>query len=271
VSESGIFTHTRQSALAKKFVSATAVADYGDSQAIAVAPTGRRSGLLFVLGNVSLVNRSGGALACGLAVRFKTTAWAAGQVTAAGAYTADTTDAQDAESGDFPLHNRADSGSGFLVSADEPFDVLGLVLSAAGDQTTPVKILEYWNGASWVDIVASAVINNTLIGDGTGEKVLVWGLPPNWAVGGSGTGVPATRYNLRCRHTHSGAGSADPAASQLFVGRTVLMVPTLANNAVLSQAQEYGVRCPVSGDALFPVFATASAANEVMIGYRHDN
>jgi len=264
------FTPTTQSTLAKKFVSTTAVTDYGNTQAITVAPT-RAWGTTLAVGNITLLNRSGGTVATGMAVRYKVGTWHAGQVSAAEAYTDDTTDAQNATTGDFVMHDRTDSGSGFLVGAAEPFDILGIVQSAAGDQTAPTKIIEYWNGSAWVDIVATLLINDTLIGSGTGEKVLWWPLPPNWAVGGSGSGpIHQGRYNLRIRHTHSGAGTANPVASQLFVGRTLVTVPSLGNNAIASQAQDYVLRGPSSGEALFPVFSVASALNTISVAFRYE-
>ena len=182
----------------KKWVSAAAVADYGDAQALWIPPTlPFRLGI--AVGRASLFNINASAVKCGLAVRYPVATWAAGQVTAAGAYTADTTDAQSATTGDFSMHDRADSGSGFLLGADLPFNIVGLVQSAAGDQTTPVKIVEYWDGAAWVDIVAALLISDTLNAGGTGEKLLMFPRPSNWVVGGTGTGVPAPPCVWRTR------------------------------------------------------------------------
>ncbi len=260
------YENVSRSAGNKKWVSPTAVADYGDAQALWIPPR-LPFPLGIAVGAAALTNRSGAAADCGLAVRLPVGIWEAGQVTSAGAYTADTADAQDADSDDFPLHNRADSGSGFLVGCDVPFNILGIVQSAAGDQIGPTKIVEYWDGAAWVDIVASLLINDGLVAAGTGEKVLCWPLPSTWVAGGSGAGVPG-RYNVRVRHTTGGAGTVDPAASQVFVGVAKMLTPGLADKSTASLIRDHEYLFPRQGEALFPVFSVAHRGNLVEVDVR---
>lgn len=256
------YRHIARGTGAKKFVSATAVADYGDAQAWAVR-TSAQSRLRFALGHILLLNRSGSAAVVGVGVRYPIAAWTAGQVTSAGVFTDDTADAQSATTADFPLHDRTNSGSGFLISSTDRFNCLGLVQSAAGDQTTPTKIVELWDGTSWVDLVATLFVSDTLIGGGTGEKLLWWPLPPDgsWVTGGSGTGVPSGSYNARVRHTTVAAGTADPVASQVFVGFGELVSFSLANNTSTLMDRAQQLVLPAVGDAIFPVFSVASANN----------
>lgn len=261
------YENLSRSAGNKKFVSAAAVADYGDAQALYVAPSiPWKNGI--AVGGASLHNRSGGSAQVGLAVRFPTTIWEAGQVTAAGALTDDTTDAQDPGTGDFPLHDRADSGSGFLVGCDVPVNILGVVQSVSGDQTGSTKIVDYWNGSAWTDILASLLIADAIIGDAGAEKVLCWPQPPDQAKGGSGTGVNANRYNIRVRHTTTGAGASDPMASQLFVGFAKMQIEALPNNSLASLIREHEFLFPPQGDALFPVFSTADRGNTCEVDVR---
>lgn len=250
----------------KKWITPSAVADHGDSQAMMLGGN-RRAFTTFEIGPTLLQNRSGSTGVFGLAVRYKTTTWTAGQVTAAGVFTDDTTDAQSAAAGDFLLHNRADSGSGFLLSADERFNVFSVVQSVAGDQTTPVLVLEYWDGTQWVDIAASTLISNALIGS-TGERVVCFPMPFDWVKGGSGTGVPSLRYNLRVRHTHSGAGTVNPQASQVFVGFAVVALEGIVDNGMTLLSGEVPLRFPSSGDALFPLTDQASRSNYVDVAVR---
>ncbi len=261
------YENLSRSAGNQKFVSASAVADKGNSQALWLPPS-TPFALGIAVGAAMLHNRSGSTIQVGLAARFPAGIWEAGQVAASGAFTDDTTDAQDADTGDFPLHDRADSGSGFLVGCDVAFNILGIVQSAAGDQTTPVKIVEYWNGSAWTDIVASLLIDDTLIGGGTGEKVLCFPLPSDWQKGGSGTGVNANRYNLRVRHTTAAAGTANPVASQIFLGFAKMQLEGLANNQTVSLIRDHEYCFPPQGDALFPVFSTAHRANTVEVDVR---
>ena len=248
----------------KKWVSATAVADDGDAQALVLT-----RGAALEVGAARLLNRSGGAATVGLGVRYGRTAWVAGQVTAAGIYTDATAAAQDATTGDFTLWQFGiATGNGFLVGASERFNTLAFVQSVAGDQTTPVLKLEYWNGAAWVDTTAALLVTQALAAGGTGEKLLVWGVAADWAKGGSGTGVPQTMYNVRVTHTVAVGGAANPLASQVFVGWSQLLYPDLANlTQGLFQYTE-PVRFPRVGSALFPLFSTASLANQVEVQWR---
>jgi hypothetical protein len=262
-----IFEHLSGSFGNKKWISATAVADYGNSQAIAVAPT-RRSFTKFQIAGGMLTNRSGGDAMLGIGVRYRVSTWEAGQVTAAGVYAANTTAAQDATTDDFGLHDRTDDGSGFLVGADERFNTIGIVQSAAGDQTTPTQLVEYWDGTSWVDLDAAAFLSDDLDGNGTGEKIICFPMPMNWVVGGSGTGVPSTRYNLRVRQTIGGAGSADPVADQLFVGFTDICIDVVSFLGTVSLLRDNPLRFPRSGDALFPLCSVASLANYFSLDFQ---
>jgi hypothetical protein len=263
-----IYEHIAGSFGNKRWVSAAVAADYGNSQALAVAPP-RRSFTAFALSAGMLTNRSGEEAILGIGVRYRVATWEAGQVSAAGAYTDDTTHAQDATTGNFQLHDRADSGSGFLIGGDERFNTIAVVQAAAGDQTDPVQTLEYWNGASWVDIAASCFLNMALDADGTGEKVLCFPIPFDWVVGGSGTGVPAGRYNLRVLQTTGGAGSADPVASQLFVGFNDFIFEAVPDRGTLSIIRGDMVLFPRSGEALFPLTSVPSQANALSLGYTY--
>ncbi len=257
------------SSLAKKFVSATAVADRGTAQAHILAPS-RRSGSSIGIGGYTIVQRTAAPTLIGIAGRLDTASWVAGTLTAAGAFTDDTADAQDADAGDMVLHDGASSGSGFLVGAALPFDVLSMVMSAAGDQVSPTLVLEYWNGTAWVDMVASVLHADALIAAGTGEKLLAWPLPPSWVPGGSGTNVPSSRYNLRVRHTNGGAGTINPALSQLFPGRSIILSAGWPQDVAFSEARSYTIRMPHQIDAVYPVFGSASALNYAIIDYRFE-
>jgi hypothetical protein len=264
-----IYENLSISAGDKKWVSAAAVADAGNSQAIVVMPTltQRRTARFLAVGAATLQNRSGSTVALGLGGRIPAALWTAGQVTAAGVYTDDTVNAQDVAAGDFPLHAGAESGSGALISCPIRFNLLGLIQSTAGDQVSPVAIVEFWNGADWIDITTSLLINDVLIADGIGEKVLCWPIPPGeeWVVGGSGVGVPADMFNIRVRHENGGAGTADPAASQLFVGFAKMAIGNIPNNQVASLLRSHEFRFPREIDALFSLFSAADRANLVEV------
>ncbi len=189
-------------------------------------PTGQAFGLV----KVECQNRAASAGAVGIVGLLKDSAWGAGQVTAAGVYTADTTDAQDADTSDFPLEVVSTNGNGFLISADVPFGAVSIDVTAVGSAGAPVRIVEYWNGA-WTTIAAAGLLATVPL---TGqyvvsETILLFDPPADWVVGGSGTGVPAARYNLRVRSTTApttGAGSA----RRIYVGVPIYTEDQVAAN-----------------------------------------
>jgi hypothetical protein len=250
-----------------KFVAGTAAADHGDSLALVHVPP-RRTFTTFGLGNCTLYNRSGGTCVMGMAVRLARDRWGAGTVASTEAFTDATVSAQDETADDLVLHDKDDSGSGILIYAETPFNVVGIVQGVAGDQTTPVLILEYWSGTAWVNIVAANYGSDTLNPGDTDERLICFALPPDWQVGGDGVGVPATRYNLRLRHTTAGAGTTSPVASQLFIGVSLFLIPDMPDGQVVSVAPSHALRGHRWGDALFPVFGMAAADNMVDVSYR---
>lgn len=258
-----------KSAGLKKWVSAAAVADLGNAQAhYLAAGAGLGQGKMGIaMLTCALHNRSGGAAVVGVGARYPLTVWTAGTITAAGVYTDATGAIQDAVTGDFSLHTPADSGSGLLFSAGLPFNILGIIQSVAGDQTTPALVVEYWDGANWVNIAAAAWVAESLVGS-TGERLIVFPEPSDWQVGGSGTGVPATAYNLRVRTTNGGAGTVTPLGSQVSLGHALILDPALANNGVSVRLPTNEYNFPRPADAIFPVFSVASRSNAVQTGVR---
>src|SRR3990167_6713123 len=257
------YENLSRSAGLKKWVTAAVAADYGDSQALWVPPRVPFA-LGIAVGSASLHNRSGAAVSCGLGARFPVGIWQAGTVTAAGVYTADTADAQDADTGDLVLHDRTDSGSGILIGSEVPFNIVDIIQSVAGDQTTPVLLVEYWNGAAWTDLVAVCLIADALNGGSVPrENVICFPQPSDWAVGGTGTGVPSTTYNLRLRQTTSGAGTANPLASQAFIGHAKMLLEALGDNGVSALIRDHEYIFPRSCEALFPLFSVANRGNAV--------
>lgn len=255
------YENRSESAGNKKWVSAVAAADFGDAQALWVPPKVPFAYGIAV-GAASLLNRTGAPAQVGLGARYPVAAWQAGQITSAGAFTDDTTDAQDPGINDFLMHTGADSGSGFLLASMVPFNAVGLIQGTAGDQTTPTLIVEYWDGAAWQNIAASALIADNFI-TGTGEKLLVFPLPSDWVLGGSGTGVPQTTYNLRVRHTNGGAGTVNPLADQIYIGQAKMLMEALADNAAVTLIRDHEYCFERVAEALFPILSAANRASHV--------
>ncbi len=192
--------------------------------------------------------------------------WAAGQVTAAGVYTADTADAQDADTNDFALETTT-NGDGFLVSADVPFGVLSLDITTASVTGTPVRVLEYWNGA-WTTLPATQVIVGPVTSAHwvAAETLILFESPVDWVVGGTGTNVPATRYNIRVRATTAPTGTAG-LARRIYVGVVLLSRDALPqdNSYVVNPAKGFGVPGYLMG--ISGAFPTVDAGNGIQLIY----
>lgn len=257
----GDFLHIHQSAGAKKWISATPVADYGDSQAL-VRPPPRRSLRAIEVARLRFWNLSGAGVHLGLGVRFPVANWWAGTTTTGGTYADATAEAQNPTVDDLVLHNGAESGSGIVIGATDPFNILGVLVSRVGDQVAPVLVIEYWNGSAWIDMTAAVLVSESLNAT-LGERVLAWPLPGEWVPGGTGANLPAGRYQVRVRQTHGGAGTVSPAASQVFVGWTWLYP-----GSIESVDCQVPLRFPAIGEALFPYFSVADAANMIDLAVR---
>jgi len=261
------FEWISQSAGNKKWVSATAVADWGNSQALQAAP-GRPTLKSCEVAACRLVNRSGVPSAVGLGVRFATSAWVGGPITSANAFTDDTGDLQNALTGDVVLYQRAlGNGNGLLLGALDRFNTIGLILSTAGDQTSPVLAIAYWDGTTWVDWTAAIFWQESLV-TVPGEKLLLFLEPSGWVKGGSGTNVPQTTYNVKLTYAVGGAGTVDPLLSQVFIGDSHCQVEPLGNMAQSDVITAPSARFSPYGDALFPIFSSPSPANMVEVKLR---
>jgi hypothetical protein len=190
----------------------------------------------FGLGYGQIQNRTGVTLnGVGFGARLHPSGWKAGQWTASSStFTDDTSDAQSAAAGDFPLETLT-GGDGFLVAALWRFGAICLDISTASVGGTPVRVIEYSKGdGTW------ATLNNALVPPvtgghwPTGENLILFMPPSNWEpmLPAHGTGVPVGYYGVRVRATTAPSTTAAAAAS-LSVAQVVLATGSLANNNIL--------------------------------------
>lgn len=177
--------------------------------------------------SLRMLNR-GVQMAMAVVALLKDSAWEAGQwVNATTTLTLDTLDAQDADTNDFPLETLT-AQDGFVIGADVPFGAISLDVTTAGVGNT-THVIEYWNGA-WTAIAATGLfvdIKRAAVW-ALGEELVLFDPPADWIVGGSGTGVSATRYNLRIRCTTVAAGTA-ALARRIYVGEVLSSESALAS------------------------------------------
>jgi hypothetical protein len=183
---------------------------------------------------IYMQNRSAGTVAMCVAGLFPDSAWGAGQwVNATTTYTSDTTDAQDAGSDDFAI-NTTTINDGHIVECDYPFGLISYDMTTATTGGSLAGVLEYWNGA-WTAIASTGTLVDIPRSAGTqwaaGELIVMFDPPIDWVVGGTGTGVSQTRYNLRYRS--SAAGTQAGLSRRIYVG---VPITAHANVTTLSEA-----------------------------------
>ena len=192
------------------------------------AGTPNRSRLTYI----ELQNRSASSTALAFVGFLPDSYWRAGQWVAVGTtYTDDTTDAQDADTDDFPLETTT-VNDGFIVGAIYPFGAISVDCTTAGSGTAPAHTIEFWNGTAWTTIAAAGMlvdIPRTALDWPLGENLVLFDPPPNWAKGGSGTGTPANLYNIRIVRTNAVQATA-ALARRIYVGLTLFSVDAAAAN-----------------------------------------
>ncbi len=229
-----------------------------------VVPTGQGAEVY----GYKLSNRTAGNVNCALVGLLEDSKWGAGQVTTAGVYTADTTDAQDVGADDFQLQNKDEAGSGHLISCDVPFGAIGYDISTASVGAAIENVIEYWNGA-WTAIAAAGMLKDIPRAAGvqwTANEFLVLFDPPgDWAVGGTGVNVPATRYNLRMRATV--AGTTSGLAKRIYLGTIIDSWGTVATMTDKEQNFVAKVPLPSGVIALGSAWSVKDSKNALAITY----
>lgn len=192
----------------------------------------------FYVQDAIVENRSASTVHCGVGVRKLLGKWKAGQMSAADVYTDDTTDAQSAATGDFPLETlTANDGSAFFCT--DQFNLLCFLIGTAAVGANWVRKLQYTiAGGTWQDAGANTMLVDVPAGalPATGELLLWWDIWPDWAPSeaGHGTGVPVGYYGVRwvATTTHTTAAVAS-SMSVCRIGeykRSVLTLASLVQN-----------------------------------------
>jgi len=195
------------------------------------------AGLVIPSGNLRLhsmiLSNRGAAMAMAAVALLKDAVWEAGQwVNSTTTYTADTTDAQDADTNDFALETATGANDGFIVGADIPFGAISLDITTAQAAASAVHIVEYWNGSAWTAIAAAGMlvdIARSVVWP-TGEFLILFDPPADWAKGGSGTNVNQDRYNLRVRGTPT-TGTVAGLARRIYVGVPLVTLSLAATDS----------------------------------------
>lgn len=219
-----------------------------------------------IVHKVDVANNSGSDAACGYGYKILDANWKAGQWddSATPKITDDTTDAQDAGADDFALTTTT-SNDGHVVSAAEPFELVGYTVSTAS-VGSPVYEYAYWNGSAWTafEVIVAPDFS------ATGETALAFSAPSDWAKGGSGTDeLDDDQYHIRVRATT--APSTAPLATQLWVVRLLDLVGTVSDGTTVNEIRyvvSSGAKIP-PGHALVPYCSVSDAGNTISVEYSH--
>lgn len=237
-----------------------------DSLVLATRPA-NSYGSRFVLGEFNLHNRSGGSAYVGIGGRLPQSLWTAGQIVAAGSYTDDTTDAQDAGANDFALTTTTNN-DGFAIFSLLPFSIVSINVGTAAAGGSPAWDLAYTlAGGTWGTITNAYV---SPLFTATGEQ-LIWFEPPtDWAPAeaGHGTGVPVGSYGIRCRATTAPNATAG-LATNIVLGRMLLSTESVDDNSVLNNIGGVELALPPQCDAICAAISTANPQNRATISWRY--
>jgi hypothetical protein len=251
-----------------KDLAPTALIDGGDptsnTHVIYSHARGASGGIKLQLAYFSLQNRSSGPANVGIGVRIPTALWKAGSwVNSTTTYTDDTPDFQSVTASDAALETLTNN-DGFIVSSTKLFNALCINVGTAS-VGVPVRVLEYSSGTStWTAITNYISFAGASAVYPTGENVIVWIPPANWAVmaAGHGTGVTVGHYGIRIRATTASATAG--VASSMSVHRLYFLTEGLADNNLIDLPFG-GMYFPLepSGEALVSYISTVNNQNRV--------
>ncbi len=179
----------------------------------------------------------------------------------AAAYTDDTTDAQDAGTGDFPLFSLVNN-DGYAIQAFYQFNFVAITVSTA-EAGSPVFSLQYWNGSTYATL-------NTIEAPASyssGLQLIVFHAPIDWAKGGpTDEGYDERMYHIRVRATT--APSTNPLATDIVVARFVDYNEVIDTGEIISIDYEHAPMRFLGGNALMAYFSTADNDNFIEASYR---
>lgn len=89
------------------------------------------------------------------------------------------------------------ANNGHVISDTSKFGAVNYYNSIAASGSAGTYTYEYWNGAAWTALAMLATPTWTTVG----YQQMRFTIPGGWAVGGSGTNVPAGSFNIRLRAT----------------------------------------------------------------------
>lgn len=248
-----------------------------DNLCLAVRP-GNSYATQFVIKEAALYNKSGSNAYLGIGGRLPIDLWSFGRwddsEAAAGIpFIDDTTDAQDAGTGDVPLDTVGTNNDGFVIGCDVPFNVASLQISQASATGTVWDVaysaLDSSGLGTWTTLTSLYVAPGW---SSTGEHLLWFEPPTNWVkvsaasavAGRHGASVPQ-RYCVRVRAT-TGPDTTAGTASLVTLGRVFYTSRVATENPLFAAENELPL--PAQCDAIAACFSVGNQANRAQVLYR---
>jgi len=209
----------------------------------------------FVLGSASIQNRSGSAAIVGIGGRLPIGMWEAGQwddsdYAAGTVFTDDTTDAQDAGTGDFVMDVVGTNNDGFAIASAVPFNIVSVIVSQASSASTAWSA-SYSKATEGTGFSSNyTTLSNMLVAPSfgsTGEQLLWFNCPQDWVKTSStttvanrhGAGIPDDKYVLVIKST-TAPNSTAGLATLLVLGRMYYPTEAVADNATFLRTEDEG-------------------------------
>lgn len=264
-------------AVAEKFLTSQS-----DLNVLATRPSPSYGGR-FIIGEYSFHNRSGSTCTMGIGGRFPVSLWSFGtwddsEYAAGTVYADDTTDAQDAGTGDVNLDAVATNNDGFVIGCDVPFNICSLQISQASA-----------NGTVWAAYYSIATAgtgfssNYTALSNmyvapsfgSTGEQLIWFEAPLDWAKASASTAI-VNRHGLTVPSQYlivvKSTTAPDTTRGQMSLATLGLMFHSTeakADNSILSNIGGGEICLPPQCDAICSAISTANAQNRVDLKWRY--
>jgi len=271
------YDHTSK-AWATKFLTSQS-----DALVLAARPS-NSYGTRFAIGEFAVHNRAGAACVVGIGGRLPASLWSAGlwddSAYAAGTvFVDDTTDWQDAGTGDFLLGTTSTNNDGFLISCSVPFNIVSIVVGTAASGGSPAFSLHYSIESTDTGFSSNwGTISNPYVAPlftSTGEQ-LIWFEPPtDWAAVTSTTAIinrhgdtVPSGYSILVKQTTAGSVSAG-LGNIGVLGRMLLTMENVADNSVLNNIGGKELYLPPQCDALCAAISTANSQNRASVSWAY--
>lgn len=240
-------------------------------------------GSRFVIGEFSVHNRSGSACVVGIGGRLPVSLWSFGFWTdanyAAGTvYADDTTDAQDAGTGDVNLDTVSTNNDGFVIGCDVPFSIASLQISQASGAGTVWAAYYSIESAGTGFSSNYTALSNMYVAPSfgsTGEQLLWFEPPTDWAkvaaataiVNRHGLTVPS-QYLLVVKST-TAPNATRGQMSLAVLGRMLMSHENVADNTNLNNIGGVELALPYQCDAIMAAISTANSQNRASVSWRY--